>query len=236
MGFEHSRPSHSKTQEQSKTSDVSGYAAAVSGQVDGRPCRKRVVFVWRADSGGAVAAREEHGAGACPGQRRREPTRALGLLEQSQRFRGHRPADGHAQPGRAGGVAVVPGTLLGLALGDLLAEEPDALNGRLGRAGQRGAVRTACPESAVSTPPKESRRRRSHLLPVSVRCGAASPLSGTWNWPCGGGRMFGGCSASMRTLVRSRAGARGGSFLAYDRTGWRWVRRLAARGGSQRAS
>jgi hypothetical protein len=29
---------------------------------------------------------------------------------------------------------------------------------------------------------------------------------------CGGGRMFGGCSASIRTLVPLRAGARDGSF------------------------
>jgi NAD(P)-dependent dehydrogenase (short-subunit alcohol dehydrogenase family) len=68
-----------------------------------------------------------------PGEKGREPPRGLGLLDHSEHLRGHRPINERGGPCRAGGIAVAPSVILGLALGDLLADEPGGLSGRLGR-------------------------------------------------------------------------------------------------------
>ena len=62
-----------------------------------------------------------------PGQR------GAWVLDHAEHLRGHRPVDQRDRPGRAGSVAVATGVLPGLALGDLLANEPGGLGGWLGR-------------------------------------------------------------------------------------------------------
>jgi hypothetical protein len=93
-----------------------------------RPSRVRTLS-------GPVAAREVHKpcADSYPGQEGREPPPGLGSLKHSEHVCGHRPVDERGRPGRAGGVAVAPGVLLGFALGDLLADKPGGLSGWLGR-------------------------------------------------------------------------------------------------------
>ena len=143
-------------------------------------------FRVRTLSGPAVA-REVHEAATdrYPGQEGREPPPVLGLLDHSEHLRGHRPIDERGRPGPADDVAVAAGVLPGLALGELLADEPGGLGGWLGRS----------PGSAVTCAVRAARRDRAAMPSVAL----AWPQLSDWGsarrqgWRCPDG-----CSARLR--------------------------------------